>query len=83
LSEALTARTDGGATIRSAVRLGWEDLLVDEDDPEKRTADLEHHLAGQKRDADLGPAHHDAAMAYPSQTPGYGRSGQNNVLAIA
>lgn len=44
-----------------------------QDDPEKRVADLEDQLGGQKRDADLRPAHHNAEMAYPSQIPGYRR----------
>jgi hypothetical protein len=42
-------------------------------DPEKRIGDLEQQLAEQKRDADREPAHHDAEMAFPSQTPGYRR----------
>jgi hypothetical protein len=48
-------------------------LPMDQDDPEKRIADLEHQLGEQKHDADLRPAHHDADMEIPPQTPGFRR----------
>jgi hypothetical protein len=35
---------------------GWDHLLMDQDDPEKRIADLEHQLAERMRGADLPPA---------------------------
>jgi hypothetical protein len=41
-----------------------ENLLTDQDDPEKRIADMEHQLAEQQRGADLPPAGpHDAATS--------------------
>jgi hypothetical protein len=36
-------------------------LLVEQDDPEQRVADLEHQLAERQRGADLPPASPDAA----------------------
>jgi hypothetical protein len=38
------------------VASGWDHLLMDKDDPEKRIADLEHQLAERMRGADLPPA---------------------------
>ena len=35
---------------------GWDHLLMDQDDPARRIADLERQLAEQKRGADLAPA---------------------------
>jgi hypothetical protein len=35
---------------------GWDHLLMDQDDPEKRIADLEHQLAERARSTDLPPA---------------------------
>jgi len=46
---------------------------MDQDDPEKRIADLEHQPGEQKHDADLRPADHDPGMEIPPQTPGYRR----------
>jgi hypothetical protein len=53
-------------------------LLVDQDDPEKRIADLEHQLADQKRGADLPPgqppqqANTAPGTGSGSRKPGFG-----------
>ena len=49
------------ARCTAAVAAGWDHLLVDEDDPEKRIAELERRLAEQNRGAGLPPASADAA----------------------
>lgn len=46
---------------------------MDQDDPEQRIGELEHHLGAQERGTDLRRAHHGAEMAFPSQTPDYQR----------
>jgi hypothetical protein len=49
---------------------------MEQDGSEKRIADLEHQLDAQKHDADLQSSRLDPETVYPSQTPGYGRSGR-------
>jgi hypothetical protein len=55
--EASTARNWRAHAIFFPARLPqWDDLLMDEDDPEKRIAELERQLAERKRGADKPPA---------------------------
>jgi hypothetical protein len=51
------------------VRLGWEDSLVNQDDPEKRIVELERQLAEQKRAAESERQRNVARQA-GSQTHG-------------
>jgi hypothetical protein len=55
----------------------WDNLLVDQDDPEKRIADLEHQLAEQKRGADTA-----AKRITLSMGPKWGQPGSSCAFAI-
>src|ERR1700752_3319409 len=51
--ETPTSRTAGRRPFLAATTSGWDDLLMDQHDPEKRIAELERQLAEQKRIAEL------------------------------
>jgi DivIVA domain-containing protein len=48
-----TSRTGKRPRFAAAAASGWHDLLMDQDDPEKRIAELERQLAEHKRMAEL------------------------------
>jgi hypothetical protein len=55
---------------------------MDQDDPEKRIADLENQLAGESRGADLPPAQPPRPMNATKRTASGRRSSRNVVAAI-
>src|ERR1700738_4624265 len=60
--EAATARTGGRPQFPTAAASEWDHLLMDQDDPEKRIAEVEGQLAEQNRGADLPPLGPDRAQ---------------------
>jgi hypothetical protein len=71
--EASTARNWRAHAIFFPAQLPrWDDLLMDEDDPEKRIAELERQLAERKRGADLPPALPRTCASIDGDEAGFG-----------